>query len=250
VRLEGKVAVVTGGATGIGKGTALRFATEGAKVVVADVDEVKGLEVVDEARKAGGQAEFILLDVTSESDWDALRERVVADFGRVDVLFNNAGIAIMKPLAETTIDEWNRVMAVNATGQFLGMRTIVPLMAENGGGVVINTSSDAGMIGTECCAAYGASKGASRLLTKHIAIEFASRGVRVNSIHPAWVDTGMKERLADVFELTDEDLNSYAPLGRTCRVDEVASLVTFLASDEAAYCTGAEYLIDGGACAH
>ena len=123
-------------------------------------------------------------------------------------------------------------------------------MAENGGGAVVNTSSDAGIIGTGWGSVYGASKGASRLLTKHVAMEFAPQNVRVNSIHPAWVDTGMKERLAVDLELSEQDLNTYAPLGRTCRVDEVASLVTFLVSDEAAYCTGAEFLIDGGACAH
>ncbi len=249
MRLADKVAVVTGAATGIGKGTAMRFASEGATVVVADIDQAQGQKVVSEIESGGGRGLFVRLDVTCENDWTSLRERVVREFGRVDILFNNAGIAVFKPLPEMSLEEWNRVMAVNVTGQFLGMRAIVPVMAESGGGAVINASSDAGIIGGAWGSAYGASKGASRLLSKQVAIEFASQNVRVNSIHPSWVDTGMKERLASDLELSDEDLNSYAPLGRTCRVDEVASLVTFLASDEAAYCTGAEFLIDGGACA-
>jgi NAD(P)-dependent dehydrogenase (short-subunit alcohol dehydrogenase family) len=249
MRLKGKIAIVTGAAAGIGKGTALRFAREGAVVIVTARDEERARKVVDEIASTDGSASFIRLDVTSESDWEQLTDQVVGRFGRVDILFNNAGVVLVKPLAETTLDEWDRVMTVNVTGSFLGMRQIVPLMAEQGAGSVINASSDSGFLGSAGLCAYGASKGAIRLLTKHIAVEFAARGVRVNSIHPAYVDTEMMEVVAEAAHLSRADLDSYAPLGRTCTVEEVASLVTFLASDESSYCTGAEFLIDGGAIA-
>jgi len=249
MRLKDKVAIVTGAATGIGRGTAVRFAREGAVVIVADVDEERGRQVVDEITSGGGSAVFIRLDVTSEDDWAQLADEAISRFGRVDVLFNNAGIFIHRSLPDTTLDEWNRVMAVNVTGTFLGLRQIVPLMAAQGGGSVINASSDSGFLGCPDFCAYGASKGAVRLLTKHIAVEYADRGVRVNSTHPAFVDTEMKEQVAREAHLSKAELDGYAPMGRTCTVEEVASLVTFLASDESSYCTGAEFLIDGGAIA-
>jgi len=249
VRLRDKVAVITGGATGIGRGTALLFGREGARVVVADIDEERGRRTADEIVAAGGDARFVKLDVTSEGDWDRVARQVVEWFGRVDILFNNAGIVILKMLEEMTLEDWNRTMTVNVTGMFLGLRAIVPIMAKQGGGSVINTSSDSGFVGFPGLCAYGASKGAVRLLTKHIAIEFAGRGVRVNSIHPSYVDTEMAAYVADTLEASSAEMEGYAPLGRVCRVEEVASLVTFLASDEASYCTGAEFLIDGGATA-
>jgi NAD(P)-dependent dehydrogenase (short-subunit alcohol dehydrogenase family) len=247
MRLTGKAAIVTGGASGIGRATVLRFVAEGCRVVVADVDEGRGMAVVEGITAKGGDSVFFRHDVTSEADWERLAERTMSTYGRVDVLFNNAGIELAKSLADTSLEDWERVMSVNVTGPFLGMKHIVPLMVRQGGGSVINMSSSSGLVGCGCFMAYTASKGAVRLMTKDAAIEFASVGVRVNSVHPGYVDTEMMGRIAGDWSQSEAEVTAAAvPLGRLGAPEEIAGLVAFLASDESAYCTGAEFVMDGG----
>lgn len=244
MRLKDKVAIVTGGAGGIGRATGLRFAREGAVVVLTDVDEAAA-RTVDQIRAMGAEAQFLCHDVTQEKDWARVVEGTHRTYGRVDILFNNAGVYIIRPLVDTTMEDWSHVMSVNVTGPFLGMKHVVPLMAKRGTGSVINASSDAGLVGSANHVAYCSSKGAVRLMTKSIALEYAHMGVRVNSIHPAYIDTAMVDYACEVMDVRKGSLSS-APLRRIGSVDEVASLVVFLASDESSYCTGAEFVIDGG----
>lgn len=247
MRLNGKVAIVTGGATGIGRASALRFAAEGAKVVVTDINGPGAREVAEEIVRKGGEALAQHHDVTSEGHWATVVAAALAEYGGIDVLFNNAGLFVLKPLAQTTLDEWNRVMAVNVTGVFLGMKHVIPLMAGAGRGSVINASSVAGLVGARGSTLYGASKGAVRLMTKDAAIEYAASGVRVNSIHPGLIDTAMADYAAGTAGRSKAELgHGMAPMGRLGTADEVGNLVLFLASDESSYMTGAELVLDGG----
>lgn len=240
MRMKDKVAVVTGAASGMGKHVAIRFAREGAKLIIADINE-DGLNKTEKMIKEYTDNIIkVILDVRSEDAWASLTEVSVSQFGRIDVLYNSAGILIAKPLVETTIEDWDRLMDINAKSIFLGMKHIVPVMAKNGSGSVINTSSDAGLEGTLSCAAYGASKGAVRALTKHAAAEYVKDGVRINSIHPGYVDT---EMVADV---SKEELHSYSPMGRSGTVEDIAHLLVYLASDESSFVTASEFVIDGG----
>jgi NAD(P)-dependent dehydrogenase (short-subunit alcohol dehydrogenase family) len=192
-RVEGKAAVVTGGGSGIGRACCLRFAEEGAKVVVTDISEERGEETIEQIKERGGEGLFPGHDVTDEDRWEAVVARSTEDFGGLDVLVNNAGIYLIKPLAETTLEEWNNLMAVNVTGVFLGMKHAAPLMAECGGGSIVNMSSVASLMGAAGHALYGASKGAVRIMTKDVAMEYGASQVRVNSVHPGYIDTGMAE---------------------------------------------------------
>ncbi|KHF31396.1 Cyclopentanol dehydrogenase [Paenibacillus sp. P1XP2] len=186
MRLEGKVALITGAGAGIGKTTALRFAQEGAKVIVTDINLDNVTQTASEIEQAGGSAAAFKHDVSSEDDWKRIVEASVKQFGSIDILFNNAGIYFIKPLAEIGLDEWNRMLSINVTGVFLGMKHVMPVMAkQEQGGSVINASSIAGLTGASGHVAYGASKGAVRIMTKDAAVEYASANVRVNSIHPA-----------------------------------------------------------------
>ncbi|MCE0765095.1 glucose 1-dehydrogenase [Pseudonocardia kujensis] len=246
-RLQDKVVLVTGAATGIGAAVAERFAAEGAVVVATDVDELGGKTVVERITVAGGRAEFHVQDVVSEDRWRELADQVRATHGRIDVLVNNAGIYIIAPLAETTVEDWNRLMAVNVTGTFLGMKHVVPGMAETGGGAVLNLSSIAGLVGVAGHTLYGASKGAVRTMSKDVAAEYAAANVRVNSVHPTYVKTAMADYGAQTLGTTVDELGpALSPLGRLAGVADVANLLTFLASDEAEYITGSEYNLDGG----
>lgn len=247
MRLKDKVAIVTGSAGGIGLATALRFAEEGAVVVATDIG-LAGAEKTAAAVRARGVAALALAhDVRSEADWQRVAEAALAAFGRIDVLFNNAGIFVIRPLAQTTLEAWNETMAVNVTGVFLGMKHMVPVMAAAGGGSVINASSVAGLVGAPGHTMYGASKGAVRAMTKDVAVEYAAHGVRVNSIHPGLIDTGMADYAAGALQRDKAELGlAVAPIGRLGTAREVADLVLFLASDESSYLTGAELVADGG----
>lgn len=246
-RVEGKTAIVTGGGSGIGRTFCLRLAGEGANVVVTDIDEERGKETAGLVEQGGGEATFLRHDVTSEDEWEAVVREVEDRYGRVDVLLNNAGLYLIKPLAETTLEEWNNLMAINVTGVFLGMKHTAPLMAERESDSIINLSSVAGLMGVPGHALYGASKGAVRIMTKDVAMEYAASQVRVNSIHPGYINTGMAEYGAEASGTTVEQLGQdMYPMGRIGEPEDVANVVLFLASDESRYMTGAELVIDGG----
>lgn len=245
-RLEGKVAIVTGGGTGIGKKTALFFAREGAKVVVTDINLDSAAQTAAEIEEAGGAALAIGHDVSKEEQWQNVVAQAIEQFSQVDILFNNAGIYIIKPLADTTLEEWNRLMSINVTGVFLGMKHVMPVMAKRKTGSVINASSIAGLIGAPGHVLYGASKGAVRIMTKDAAIEYAAHGVRVNSIHPGYIETGMVTYATEATKHSKAELAQAVPTGRLGRAEDVANMVLFLASDESSHVTGAEFVIDGG----
>jgi len=246
-RLEGKVALITGGAAGIGRETALKFAEEGAKVVIADINEDDGNKVVDEIKQVNGNALFLKHDVTSEDDWKSVVSEVVNKFNQIDILFNNAGIYIIKPIIETDVETWDKLMNINVKGVFLGMKHVLPEMEKNQSGSIINASSLAGLMGSANHVLYGASKGAVRVMTKDAAAEYSQKGIRINSIHPGYITTGMADYAEEATQSSKEELSSMFPLGRMGDPKEVTNLVLFLPSDESSFSTGAEFVIDGGA---
>jgi NAD(P)-dependent dehydrogenase (short-subunit alcohol dehydrogenase family) len=252
-QVDGKVAVVTGGASGIGAASCQTLAREGARVVVADIDAARGGEVVNAIKSAGGEAEFLPLDVTDEANWQNFAAEVDRRHGRLDILFSNAGIGIGAPsIVDMSFAEWRRQTAINLDGVFLSVKYCLPLMRRSGGGSIIVTSSIAGLRGSPVLAGYCATKGGVRLFSKAVAMECAARGdgVRVNSIHPGIIDTPIWEKdLAsgrnaplDVAEMG----RLGAPLGRVGTAQDIANTVLFLASDASSYITGAEFVIDGG----
>jgi NAD(P)-dependent dehydrogenase (short-subunit alcohol dehydrogenase family) len=244
MRLRNKVAMVTGGASGIGTATAGIFAREGARVAVADVDDA-GQKVAKEIESRGGQALFVPLDVTNEEAWDEAVQSVVKTFGRLDVLVNCAGIALRDPVDETVLADWEKVMAVNSTGVFLGTRAAARAMKKQGDGSVINISSIFGLVGNPVGVAYPASKGAVKLLTKSAAIQLGPHKVRVNSICPTYCETPLTETMLQDSEVR-ERLVSMHPLGRLALPEDIAYGAVYLASDEACFVTGSELVIDGG----
>jgi NAD(P)-dependent dehydrogenase (short-subunit alcohol dehydrogenase family) len=249
-RLAGKVAMVTGAGTGIGLATAKLFAEEGAKVVVAELDEASG-------RAAAGAVKglFVKLDAREEADWARALAEVKAKHGALHVLVNNAGVLCRseRPDVEnTSLDEWRWLQRVNVEGVFLGCKLAIPLMRDSGGGSIVNLSSIAGLMATPHLAAYGASKGAVRQLTKSVAVHCGRRGdgIRCNSVHPGLIETQMGEKVsglggADPAQ-TKETRRKMVPLGRLGRPEDVASCILFLASDDSRYMTGAELVVDGG----
>ena len=243
MRLEGKVALISGGARGMGAEEALLFAREGAKVVVADVLE-EGQDVA--ASIPGGGAIFTRLDVTSEDDWRQAVALAEERYGRLDILVNNAGVSATGGIEDTTAEEWDRVMSVNAKGVFLGTKYAIPAMQRAGGGSIINISSQLGIVAmNESSPQYIASKGAVRLLTKSTAIQYAADGIRCNSVHPGPIVTPMTEgRRSD--PAVRELMTSRIPLGRYGEAIDVAYGVLYLASNEASFVTGSELVIDGG----
>ncbi len=246
MRLEGKVALISGGARGMGAVEAKLFAQEGAKVVFGDVLEEEGRAVEADIAAAGGEAIFLKLDVTSEDDWRRVVETALARFGKLDVLVNNAGIGGSGHLGDTSRAAWERIMDVNSTGVYLGTVAVVPAMQRAGGGSIINISSQLGIVGADTShPAYQASKGSVRILTKAIAIQHAKDGIRCNSVHPGPIDTPMTAPKRDDAEFNERML-SKIPMGRIGRPEEVATGVLYLASDESSYVTGAELVIDGG----
>jgi NAD(P)-dependent dehydrogenase (short-subunit alcohol dehydrogenase family) len=245
MRLTGKVALITGGASGMGRSEAMIFAQEGAKVAVCDMLEAEGRDVVDHITKAGGQARFVKVDVTNERDWQAAVQAAVAAFGKLDILVNNAGISGSGP-DTMSVDVWDKVMDINAKGVFLGMKYAIPAMQQAGGGAIVNISSISGFVGQDRIhMAYNASKGAVRIMTKSAAVQYAKDGIRVNSVHPG-VMPPMRTSQASADPEWRAKMLRVIPLKREGRVEEVANAVLFLASDEASYITGTELVVDGG----
>lgn len=248
--LSGKVAIVTGAARGIGQACARRLAADGAAVLVTDVIDDEGEAVAVSIREDGGTAIFAHHDVSDESQWEQVVGRARSEFGRLDVLVNNAGIGTFEDVEKETREGWDRMIAINQTGVWLGMKHGGVAMKETGGGSIVNLSSIFGAVGGfGGSIAYHASKGAVRLMTKSAAIRWAAEGVRVNSVHPGFVDTPMLDQ-AKEDEQTLEAIVSMTPMGRLGRPEEIASMVSFLASDEASYMTGSEVYVDGGWTAH
>jgi NAD(P)-dependent dehydrogenase (short-subunit alcohol dehydrogenase family) len=246
MRLAGKVALVSGGASGMGRSEAEIFAREGAKVIVADVLEAEGKQVADKIASGGGQARFVKLDVTSEAEWDAATKAAVSAFGKLDVLVNNAGISGTYDPDMLSSAAWDKVMAVNAKGVFLGMKYAIPLMKQAGGGAIVNISSISGFVGQDGVhMAYNASKGAVRIMTKTAAVQFAGDKIRVNSVHPGFMPP-MRTSKTSADPTWRAKMLEAVPMKRAGRVEEVAHAVLFLASDEASYITGTELVVDGG----
>ena len=247
-RVQDKIALVTGGASGIGLATAEALAAEGARVVIGDIDRAAAERA---AAALGSRVSFLPLDVAREDEWIAATDRIVRDFGKLDILVNNAGAALLRDVEATTIEEWRSLMAVNLDGPFLGCKHAIRVMKERGGGAIVNQSSIAGLVGFPSLAAYSASKGGVRLLTKSVALHCARRGynIRCNSVHPSFVETPMLEAMIAVArdpEKMRTNWTTAAPLGRLAQPAEVARTIVFLASDESAFTTGAEIVIDGG----
>ena len=256
MRLEGKVALISGGARGQGAAEARLFAREGAAVVIGDILDDEGLKLEAEIRELGGRAAFVHLDVTDPAQWNNAVAEAVNRYGKLDVLVNNAGIGSTEtggldaPKIEgATAEIWDRIMDVNGKGVFLGTRAAIPALRAAGGGSIVNISSIAGMVGlspgTGAGAAYAASKGSVRLLTKSTAVQYGVEGIRCNSVHPGYIDTAMTERSLSQPGMREQRI-AETPIRRIGTVDDIANGVLFLASDESSFMTGSELVLDGG----
>ena len=245
MRVTGKVALVSGAARGIGAATAKLLAQEGAAVILGDVLEVEGNQTAAEMVAAGGRATFLPLDVANADSWQQVIAVAVAAYGKLDILVNNAGISGRAAVAETDVETWERVLEINGKGVFLGVRAAIPELRKAGGGSIINISSIYGIVGSETSAAYHASKGAVRIFTKAAAIQYAADGIRVNSVHPGFVDSPMTAASHAIPEVHDLRI-SRTPLGRMGTPEDIAAGILYLASDESSFVTGSELVIDGG----
>ncbi|UTR10539.1 glucose 1-dehydrogenase [Evansella sp. LMS18] len=243
MRLEGKVAVITGGASGIGEYTARAMVEEGAKVVVSDMNDDLGNTLVEDLNKNGQNAVYVHADVTSEADAEKMINTAVTEFGKIDILFNNAGIGALGASEDLPLEEWRKVIAVNLDGVFLTAKHAIKAMQKNGGGNIINNASILGHVGQAQTASYTAAKGGVVNMTRALAVEFAQQNIRVNAVCPGYIETPLLSQL-------DEDMKNHLvslhPIGRLGRPEEVAKAVVFLASDDASFVTGANLLVDGG----
>ena len=245
MRLQGKVAIITGAARGQGAEEARMFAKEGAKVVLADVTDQEGTAVAAEIAEMGGDALYVHLDVTNEDEWDAAVQSAVASFGKLDILVNNAGIWRRGHVLETTTYQWDDIMDVHAKGVFLGTKAAIPEMRKAGGGSIVNISSTAGLVGSKTSAAYSASKGAVLIFTKSTAVQYAAEGIRANSIHPGPIDTDMGDQVWPDAASKSASVTRTA-LNRMGTPEDIAYGALYLASDESSFVTGSELVIDGG----
>ena len=261
-RVEGRTALISGGARGIGAATARCLAAGGARVVIGDLLEAEGRRTAESIAAGGSEAAFMRLDVTREADWHACVEFTRSRFGGLDILVNNAGIAVSGSTEELRLEDWRRIQAVNIDGVFLGTKACLPLLRQHacrwpGGSAIVNVSSILGLVGIDGASAYSMTKGAVRLYTKSTALEFARRGyrIRVNSVHPGYIETemgrGALQRMIDRGLAKDETgarnvLNLMHPIGHMGQPEDVANAIAFLASDDAAFVTGSELVVDGG----
>lgn len=246
-RLDGKAAVITGAASGMGRAAALLFAREGARLLLADIDTAGGEQTATEIAHSGGTAAFRRVDVSQPEQVEALMQAALDAYGALDIVFNNAGIEGMSGrLADQTVENWERVLSVNLKGVFLGMKYALPPMVERGGGSIINTASVAGLNGWHGGGAYSASKGGVVILTKTAALEYAKWNVRVNCICPGVIQTAMVERITGGVEASLERLKRMQPMPRIGQAEDIAQMALFLASDEAGFITGAAMTVDGG----
>ena len=247
-RLEGKVALISGGAKGMGEIEARMFAEEGASLVIADILDDRGKNLASEISEisSSGESVYVHLDVRNMSEWNTVVETAIKTFGKLDILVNNAGVTSRMMLLDTPEEDWDRVLDINSKGTFLGIKATVPAMRESGGGSIVNISSQMGLVGGDFSSPqYQASKGAVRLLTKSVAVQYAAENIRCNSVHPAPIETDMtagmradKEKFADMIRRI--------PMGRYGKPEEVAYAVIYLASDESSFVTGSEVVVDGG----
>jgi dihydroanticapsin dehydrogenase len=243
------VAIITGGAGAIGRATARRFAEEGASVAVADRDGEAAAGVARELEGAGGKALGLEVDVSADDSVAALVRTVDQRFGRIDILFTCAGVLVSGTVAETSLADWDRTIAVNLTGPFLCSRHVVPVMLRGGGGAIVHMSSTAGLVGEAAIAAYCASKGGVLMLGRQMAIDYARQGIRVNVVCPGWIDTPFNDPAIEAGggrEALEPFIDVLVPMGRQGRPEEVADVVTFLVSDEARLMTGSVVTVDAG----
>ena len=245
-KLDNRVAIVTGGAGGIGKEICRCLIGEGAKVIMADLSESSAMTAINEINPEGDKVTYFRLDVADEESWQSLYKYVDTDFRRLDILVNNAGIYLLKDIEETSLSDWQNVMNVNATGVFIGTKLALPLMRPTGSGSIINISSTSGITGSPFEGAYTASKGAVRLFTKSAALHAAKDNIRINSVHPATTDTSMVEVIWNSSPDIKKTVTENVPLGRLAEPYEIAKTVLFLASDDSSYMTGRELIVDGG----
>ncbi|WP_096200562.1 SDR family NAD(P)-dependent oxidoreductase [Bacillus sp. FJAT-45350] len=243
MRLQDKVAIITGGSSGIGEYAAREMVKEGAKVVIADLNDELGNKLVQELNEEEVVAVYVHVDVSNEAHIEKMIDTTMSKFGKLDILFNNAGIGALSPTADLSLEEWRRVVSINLDGVFLAAKHSIKAMQKNGGGSIVNNASILGHVGQAQTAPYAASKGGVVNLTRALAVEYAKENIRVNAVCPGYIDTPLLDQLDDEMK---NHLISLHPIGRLGKSEEVAKAVTFLASDDASFITGANLLVDGG----